>query len=606
MHKEYKNRGNLIPFLKRLSKFAFAYPAWVYGFIFCVLLVAAVEAFFPIVWMKLLDTVIVPVIENKLKYNITTGNELNQILFYGIVLFAMGIIVSISVYGFIIFAGKIQENVMYDIRQLLFKKLQSLSLSFFDKSATGWLLSRITSDTIKVTELISWGMLEALWGMGMILFCVIYMFIFSWKLAIIVTITIPVLVLFSVKIRLLILKFSREARKLNSDITASFNEHINGIEVNKSLVQEERVSEEFNKLSDKMKMASYKSAYYSALYMPIIIFGGSISAVLVIYFGGKMSLSIPPEITIGTLSAFFGYATLMYEPILDISRFYSQAQNSISAGERIFSLLDKKPIIIDSLNSDNYSELRGDIEFENVSFSYNGINYVLNDFNLKIKAGESIALVGETGGGKSTIINLICRFYEPDSGKIKIDSVDIKSKTIHSLRKQFGVVLQTPHLFSGTIRDNIKYGNENISDSEIVAALKKLGGEELIHRLNEQVGEGGELLSTGEKQLISFARVIVINPRIFILDEATSSIDTLTEAKIQTGIADIIKNRTSIIIAHRLSTIKSCDRILLISNGKITECGSHKELILKRGQYYELYTRQLSEQKEKEIMNSPN
>ncbi|KXK42917.1 MAG: ABC transporter-like protein [Chlorobi bacterium OLB5] len=601
--KQFKTKGALWPFLKRLMKYSLRYPKWVAGFTGFVLLVALVEAVYPLVWLSLLDNVIVPAVES---YRLTgtmppvDQTALNQ---YGLIFLGLGLMLSIGVFSFINFAGKIQEYVMYDIRQELFKKLQELSFSFFDKSAVGWLLSRISSDTAKVTELISWSMIEVVWGGGMIIFCVTSMFIYNWKLALIITLTIPVLTLISFKLRMLILKYSREARKYNSEITARFNEHINGVEVNKSLVQEERVSDDFKYLSEKMKVSSYKAAYFQAIFMPLVIFGGSVAAAFVIYYGGSMAITIPAAITVGTLAAFFGYATMIFEPILDISRFYSQAQNSISAGERIFSLIDTKALITDKPGAGEYGRIYGDIKFDNISFHYEEGKPVIKDMNLHIEAGTSVALVGETGGGKSTIINLICRFYEPTGGVLKIDGVDYKDMTMHSLRSQLGVVLQTPHLFSGTVKENIKYGRDEAGDMEIINALQIVGAEDFIHRLNEQVGEGGEYLSMGEKQLISFARAVLADPRIFIMDEATSSVDTLTEAKIQRGIAGIMEGRTSIVIAHRLSTIKYCDRILVINRGRITEDGSHHELMKKQGIYYRLYTRQLREQREKEVMN---
>jgi ATP-binding cassette subfamily B protein len=570
-----------------------------------VLIVAAVEAMFPLVWLNLLDNVIVPLAESyKLGYvsGVKPDVDISSLTNYALIFFGMGTVIAVSVFGFISYAGKILEYVMYDMRQEVFRKLQELSFSFFDKSAVGWLLSRISSDTVKVTELISWGMIEAVWGTGMIVFCVIAMFIYNWKLAIIVTLTIPVLTVISFKLRMLILKYSREARRHNSEITATFNEHINGVEVNKSLVQESRVSGEFRNLSEKMRISSYKSAYYSAIYFPLVIFMGSTAASFVLYYGGNMAIGLPPEITVGMLAAFFGYATMIFEPVLDISRFYAQAQNSISAGERIYSLLDTKPAIFNAEGAGDFSRIKGDIEFESVSFHYDAGKTVLKNFNLKINAGESIALVGETGGGKSTIINLICRFYEPTAGMIKIDGANYKKKTMHSLRSQLGVVLQTPHLFSGTVKENIKYGRDSAADNEIIEALKIVGAEDFVSRLDEQVGEGGENLSMGEKQLVSFARAVLANPRIFIMDEATSSVDTITEERIQRGIFSIMEGRTSIIIAHRLSTIKHCDRILVISKGKITEDGSHYELMRNRGHYYELYTRQLREQREKEML----
>jgi ATP-binding cassette subfamily B protein len=601
----FKTRGALAPFMKRLLKYTFRYPKWLAPFVVFILILSAVEAVFPLVWLNLLDKVIVPLADSY-RTSYTSGVkpevDLSGVTTYGLIFLGMGLTMAVCVFSFINFAGRIQEFVMYDIRQELFVKLQELSFSFFDKSAVGWLLSRISSDAVKVTELISWGLTEAIWGTGMIIFCVIAMFLYNWKLALIVTGLVPLLMVISVKIRMLILKYSREARRYNSEITANFNEHINGVEVTKSLVQESRVSREFTGLSEKMRVSSYKSAYYSAIYFPLVIFMGSTAAALVIYYGGNMAIQLPPEITVGLLAAFFGYATVMFEPILDISRFYSQAQNSISAGERIFSLLDTKAAIVDKNEADGFGKIHGDIEFADVSFHYESGKPVLSNLNLRISAGESIALVGETGGGKSTIINLICRFYEPTGGKIFIDGEEYRKKTMYSLRSQLGVVLQTPHLFSGTVKENIMYGRGEASDDEIVNSLKIVGAEDFIPRLDEQVGEGGENLSMGEKQLISFARAVLADPRIFIMDEATSSVDTITEAYIQRGIVGIMESRTSIIIAHRLSTIKHCDRILVVHKGKIIEDGSHHELMKKQGYYYNLYTRQLREQREKEIL----
>lgn len=601
----FKTGGALAPFMKRLIKYSLKYPKWVIIFSVFVLIVAAVEAVFPLVWLNLLDTVIVPMAEayrQSYSSGVKPEVDLSGLTTYSLIFLGMGLTIAVSVFSFINYAGKIQEYVMYDIRQALFKKLQELSFSFFDKSAVGWLLSRISSDTVKVTELISWGLIEVIWGSGMIVFCVLAMFLYNWKLAVIVTAAIPLLMIVSIKIRMLILKYSREARRYNSEITANFNEHINGVEVNKSLVQESRVSREFTGLSEKMRLSSYKSAYFSAIYFPLVIFMGSTAAAFVIYYGGSMAIQIPAGITVGTLAAFFGYATVMFEPIMDISRFYSQAQNSISAGERIFSLLDTNPVICDAKDAGGFERIKGNIEFENVSFHYEAGKTVLRNLSLNIKAGESIALVGETGGGKSTIINLICRFYEPTGGVIKIDGIDYKTKTMQSLRSQLGVVLQTPHLFSGTVKENIRYGRGEASDDEIINALKIVGADEFILRLDEEVGEGGENLSMGEKQLVSFARAVLADPRIFIMDEATSSVDTITEANIQRGIVGMMEGRTSIIIAHRLSTIKHCDRILVVNRGEILEDGNHHDLMVKKGYYYNLYTRQLREQREKEVL----
>ncbi len=604
---EFSTKGALFPFLKRIFSYSFRYKRWMTGFITFVLVVSLVEALTPLVWLNLLDNAIVPLVEQYKPQHLAgtpVEPDLGPLTKYILMLLGLGLILSLSVFMFINFAGRIQEYVMYDIRQDLFRRLQELSFSFYDKSAAGWLMSRISSDTIKVTELLSWAFVECLWGFGMIVFCLTAMFIYNWKLALIVMFTIPVLLIVSFKIRQLILYYSRKSRRFNSEITASFNEHISGVEVNKSTVQEDRASEEFESLSEKMRASSFKSEFYSALYQPLVIFGGSVAAALVLYYGGSMAIKMPPEITVGVLAAFFAYATLIYEPILDISRFYSQAQGSLSAGERIFSLLDTVPTIVDKKDAGDFSDIEGDIEFDNVTFRYEEGKTVFSELELKINAGTSVALVGETGGGKSTIINLICRFYEPTEGAVRIDGIDYREMTTKSLRSRIGVVLQTPHLFSGTIKDNIKYGRTDATDEEVIESLRLIGADEFIERLDEEAGEGGERLSLGEKQLLSFARAVLSDPKIFIMDEATSSVDTLTEARIQEGIQEIMKNRTSVIIAHRLSTIKKCNRILVIKKGKIEEDGSHSELMHRKGHYYSLYTRQLREQREREIFEN--
>ncbi len=604
---EFSTKGALFPFLKRIFSYSFRYKRWMTGFITFVLVVSLVEALTPLVWLNLLDNAIVPLVEQYKPQHLAgtpVEPDLGPLTKYILMLLGLGLILSLSVFMFINFAGRIQEYVMYDIRQDLFRRLQELSFSFYDKSAAGWLMSRISSDTIKVTELLSWAFVECLWGFGMIVFCLTAMFIYNWKLALIVMFTIPVLLVVSFKIRQLILYYSRRSRRFNSEITASFNEHISGVEVNKSTVQEDRASEEFESLSEKMRASSFKSEFYSALYQPLVIFGGSVAAALVLYYGGSMAIKMPPEITVGVLAAFFAYATLIYEPILDISRFYSQAQGSLSAGERIFSLLDTVPTIVDKKDAGDFSDIEGDIEFVNVTFRYEEGKTVFSELELKINAGTSVALVGETGGGKSTIINLICRFYEPTEGAVRIDGIDYREMTTKSLRSRIGVVLQTPHLFSGTIKDNIKYGRTDATDEEVIESLRLIGADEFIERLDEEAGEGGERLSLGEKQLLSFARAVLSDPKIFIMDEATSSVDTLTEARIQEGIQEIMKNRTSVIIAHRLSTIKKCNRILVIKKGKIEEDGSHSELMHRKGHYYSLYTRQLREQREREIFEN--
>lgn len=592
---QFTDKGALIPFLKRIFRYAIHYKFWFWGFIVSVILVGITDAAFPVIWMYFLDTVVTPAIENYA--NTTTeamtlaASDQQKLWLYFAFFLGTGMLQVLGVFFFIRYAGRLEENVIYKLRQQMFQRLQNLSFSFYDRSATGWLLSRISSDTKRVAELISWGFLEVIWGSTMIIACLGAMFFYNWQLALIVAITIPCLIFISVRIRLLILRYSREARKLNSEITANYTEHINGVQVNKITAQEERVSREFSGLSNKMRLSSYKASYYTAMYLPMVIFIGSVAAALVLLVGGHLAV-LPEGITIGVLAAFFSYATMIFIPIVDISVFYANAQRSLSAGERIFALIDEKIEVKDQANVTDFGRIKGDITFEQVDFHYVEDKPIYKNLNLHLKAGESVALVGATGGGKSTIINLVCRFYEPTGGVLKIDGINYLERSIQSLRSQLGVVLQTPHLFSGTVRDNVKYGREDATEKDITAALTIVGATKFIDRLDEEVGEGGKKLSMGEKQLLSFARAILTNPRILIMDEATSSIDTLTEAKIQSGIDHMIKGRTAIIIAHRLSTIKNCDRILVIKKGAIVEDGTHRSLMEKKGYYHQLYTKQ--------------
>jgi ATP-binding cassette subfamily B protein len=589
---EFETKRALWPFLKRIFGYSMRYKKWFLLFTISTIIVGVVDALFPLVWLNFIDHAITPAIgtyqENGELSVSATASMYKYLWFY----VGLGVTQMLGVGVFIYCAGQIQENVIFDLRKDMFNRLQELSFSYYDKSAIGWLISRITSDTDRVAELISWGFLSLVWGIVMIIACFTAMFFYNWKLALVVMLTIPLLFLVSVKIRMLVLKYSRKARKLNSDLTANINENINGLEVNKVTSQEERANAAFEAMSEKMRKTSFRSAYYASMYVPIVIMVGSLAAAVVIVFGGHLVLAASTGITLGTLAAFFGYSRIIFEPILDITHFYAIAQNSLSAGERIFSLIDEKPEIKDKEGATAFGEIKGTIEFKNLDFHYNADKPILQGFNLNIKAGESVALVGPTGEGKSTIASLVSRFYEPVNGELLIDGIDYREKTERSFREQLGIIMQTPHLFSGTVRENMKYGHQEATEEMITSTLKLIGATDLIDRLDEEVGDEGSNISTGEKQLISFVRVILKDPKILIMDEATSSVDTIAEMKIQRGIEQLIKSRTSIIIAHRLSTIRNCDRILVIKKGSVLEEGTHDELMKLQGFYHHLYTRQ--------------
>jgi ATP-binding cassette subfamily B protein len=395
-----------------------------------------------------------------------------------------------------------------------------------------------------------------------------------------------------------IIREYRRVRKINSKITGAYNENITGVRVVKALGREEANLDEFGQLTGEMYRAGYKAAWLSALFLPTVQIIAAFALGSVVWYGGLQA-----EIggmTIGGIQAFISYITFMLWPIQDMARVYAEMQHAIASAERIFSLIDAVPEITDQPGAIDPGTIQGDIQFEHVFFAYEDDEPVLDDFNLHIKRGETIALVGPTGGGKTTIVNLLCRFFEPTGGTICIGERDYKTLSLHAIQSRIGMVLQTPHLFSGSILENIRYGRLEASDEEVETSARLAGAHEFIVELEkgyqEDVGEGGNLLSVGQKQLVSLARAVLAQPEVFIMDEATSSVDTLTEALIQKGMETMMKDRTSIIIAHRLSTIKRADRILVIEKGKIAEMGSHAELLRTKGHYYRLYTQQFMQE----------
>jgi len=437
------------------------------------------------------------------------------------------------------------------------------------------------------------------------------------RLALIVMVVVPLMAIITLYFQKKMLSTSRKLRKVNSKLTGQFNEGITGARTTKTLVIENKNLDEFKGVSLDMEKASLRMANLNGLYIPIIVFFGSVSTAIVLARGGYLAMG--DVIQIGTLSAFISYAINIFEPVQQLAKTYTDVIALQANVERVTDLLEKEPLIKDSTDvveiygdninpkKQNWEEINGDIEFRNVTFKYpDGDEEVLKNFNLHIPAGTNVAIVGETGAGKSTLVNLACRFFEPTEGEILIDGKDYRDRSQLWLHSNIGYVLQNPHLFSGTIKDNIWYGNLEATDEEVIKAAEIVSVNTVADKLEKgylsEVGEGGDKLSTGEKQLISIARAILANPRIFVLDEATSSIDTQTEKFIQDGINYLLKGRTSFIIAHRLSTIKKADIILVVKNGKIVEQGTHKSLIAEKGYYYKLYTKQFEEEKTLEVL----
>ena len=505
-----------------------------------------------------------------------------------------------TVFGFIYLTGILGEQVRYDLRKKLFGHLQDLSLGYFNRTPVGWIMSRVTSDTDRIAELVTWGILDITWGITNIATATFFMVRINWQLALIVFAIIPVLLVVASEFKRRILTEYRVVRRMNSRITGAYEENIMGVRVTKAVGREQENLREFQSLSGEMYRAGYRAAWLSALFLPAVQLISAFAVAGVVWYGG-----IQTEIggmTIGGIQAFFSYITFMLWPIQEMARVYAGMQQAIASAERVFSLIDAVPEVRDRPDAVDPGTVRGDITFENVEFYYEEDKPVLADFSLHVRQGETIALVGPTGGGKSTIVNLLSRFYEPRQGRILIGDHDYTHLTLHAIQSRIGMVLQTPHLFSGNIRENIRYGRLDATDEEIDAAAQVAGAHEFITTLekgyDEEVGEGGDLLSVGQKQLVSLARAVLAEPEIFIMDEATSSVDTLTEALIQEGMERVMDGRTSVIIAHRLSTIKRADRILVIEGGRIAEMGSHAELIRARGHYYRLYTRQFRSERE--------
>lgn len=562
-----------------------------------IIMVAAVDVIIPYLNKMAIDTFI-------------NGNgDLTHLWSFGLAYFACIVWQGFNIYFFIKQAGLIEMDFAYDVRNLAFKKLQELSFSYYDKTPLGWIMARMTSDITRLAEILSWSLMDLVWGTTVMLGITVVMFSVNWQLALLVLMVMPVLAVISVWFQKRILKSYREVRKVNSKITGSFSEGITGAKTTKTLVLEEVNYDEFSALTRDMRSQSIRAAVLSAIFMPIVMSLGSIATAAILWYGGNQVLL--GVLQFGTLMLFTQYASQFFEPLRQIARLLAEFQMAQASAERVLSLLNSEPQIVDtpaviekygsvlSPKREAYEKIKGNVTFENVNFHYNAEEPVLKDFNLEVKAGQTIALVGETGSGKSTIVNLLCRFYEPITGRILIDGVDMKDRSIGWLHSNLGYVLQSPHLFSGSVRENIRYGKLDATEEEVIAAAKLVDAHDFIEKLelgyDTDVGEGGGRLSTGQKQLISFARAVIAEPAIFVLDEATSSIDTETEQVIQHAIETLLVDRTSFVIAHRLSTIVTADRILVVRKGRVVEDGTHNELMKIKGYYYRLYTNQFNE-----------
>ena len=508
-------------------------------------------------------------------------------------------------------ACKLELSVGRDLKRESFNHLQTLSFSYFNRNSVGYVHARVMSDTDRIASTLAWSMVEGVWHSAYLVCAIVMMLILNWKMALCVLVIVPIVAISSMYFQKKLVFFHRQVREKNSRITGAFNEGITGATTTKTLVVEDKMEKEFDELTADMKKVSVRAMHFRAIFISTTTLAASLALALVLWRGGIVTRE--GLMLIGTLTVFMNYAQGMMEPIQWLVQALSSLVNVQVNVERFTTLMETKsdvqdtPEVVekygDTFNpkKENWEELHGDIEFCDVTFRYpDGDENILEHFNLKVPQGTNVAIVGETGAGKSTLVNLVCRFYEPTEGRVLIDGRDARERSQLWLHSNIGYVLQTPHLFSGTVLENLRYGREDATMEEIEAAVRAVSADGIIARLPDgyqsDVGEGGNSLSTGEKQLLSFARALLADPRIFVLDEATSSVDTVTERLIQDAIEKVMEGRTSFVIAHRLSTIRRADMILVVNAGKIVERGSHAELMAKKGVYYGLYTRQYREE----------
>ena len=516
-------------------------------------------------------------------------------------LFLLAGIMLVSILLSILFSVKrsrymtvVGQEIIYDIRKDLFEHLQRLSFQFYDDRPHGKILTRVINYVNSVSDALSNGIINFVLEIFNLILIAVFMFLCDVKLSLVVMAGIPLFLIIVLILKPAQRRAWQDVSNKSSNLNAYLHESLDGMKITQAFTREEKNAEIYNTLNTKMYKSWMKAQYTSNLVW-VSVDNISTWVVGAMYLIGLSMLG--PAVQIGTLIAISAYAWRFWQPILQLSNLYNTFINAVAYLERIFEMIDEPVTVDDAPDAETLPEIRGNVTFDDVTFSYDGSINILEHFNLDVKAGESIALVGPTGAGKTTVVNLISRFYNINSGRVLVDGHDISKVTLHSLRAQMGIMLQDSFIFSGTIMDNIRYGRLDATDEEVIAAAKTVRAHDFISEMPQgyytQVNEHGSRLSQGQKQLIAFARTLLSDPKILVLDEATSSIDAKTERLLQEGLQALLKGRTSFIIAHRLSTIKHCDRILYIANKGIAECGNHDELIAARGNYYELYTAQL-------------
>lgn len=506
-------------------------------------------------------------------------------------------------------AGIFEKKIILYLRSETFLKAQKLSAKYMDSHQVGWMVSRLVHDTMSIKEAVAWDLFDMADGISRLIAILITMLMLNVRLTLYVLASVPFIAIFTYIFQNKMMKAQKDIKAASSDLTSKLNEDIQGQKTIKTLLREKENLEEFKEISKRYERRSKHSVTLQSLYIPSLTFLGSIATAFILKDGGVAAMA--GTLTIGTLFAMVQYSSEIYEPIRQVASVLKELISMQASIDRVNSILEADIDVYDTKEIEEiYGDalepptkelppMKGEIEFKDVYFAYKDEDYILKDFSLKIAAGERIALVGETGGGKSTIINIASRFYEPTRGKVYIDGIDYKEMPLKWVQMNLGYVLQTPYLFSGSIRDNILYGRDDATEEDMLRAAEVVGLDELVKSFKDgydtEVGEGGGKLSQGEKQLVSFARALIKDPAILILDEATSSVDTYQEKRIQDAIEKLLEGRTSITVAHRLSTIVTSDRILYIHQGRIAEMGTHRELIDKKGMYYQLYRNQFIE-----------
>ena len=501
-------------------------------------------------------------------------------------------------YGQLYIMEWIGQHAMFDLRRQLFAHVQSMHLQFFDKNPSGRLLTRVTTDVNALNELFASGVVEILGNILQLVGVMAAMYYISPRLALVTFVIMPLIVIATMVFRKRVREAYRQIRIIIARLNAYTQESLAGMSEVHAFVQEEKTMNRYRSINNDLRTENQKSIYYYAIFFPVVELIGALSTALILWYGGGSV--VRNVVTVGTLVAFLQYVEMFFRPMRDLAESYNILQSAMAASERIFNVLDTKPEIVAPAQPQPLKGFTGDIEFEHVDFSYDPGNLILHDINFRVKPGEKVALVGATGAGKTSTVGLLCRFYDVNSGRIKLNGIDIHQLDPNDLRSAFGLVSQEIFLFSGSIKDNISLGADDISDEQVTKAAEQVGLLPFINKLERRfdhgVGERGTSLSVGQRQLISFARALARNPKVLILDEATSSVDNETEQIIQQALRKMFEGRTSVIVAHRLSTIKEADKILVFHKGRIVEQGKHEDLLRQKGVYWRLYQLQYQDQ----------